>query len=120
MTLSGRLVVFQLLSPLMVFVLHAAASRLAKRFYPSASRQLVCMASIAICNIPVAAITVLLALAGVDGPIEFVIAFLYSLIVFNLLGYSYFHVFNMSETARRIRPNQGRGAFLHIQRTIHV
>lgn len=31
------------------------------------------------------------------------IAFIYSLIVSLLLSYSYFHVFNMSETARRIR-----------------
>ncbi len=87
----------------MLFAMHAAVSRLAQRRAAAPSAQLVCMTSIAICNIPVAAITVMLALTGVDGPIEFVIAFFYSLIVFNLLGYSYFHLFNMSETARRIR-----------------
>ena len=87
----------------MLVALHAVVSRLAQRRGNAPSAQLVCMVSIALCNIPVAAITVLLALTGVDGPIEFVIAFFYSLIVFNLLGYSYFHVFNMSETARRIR-----------------
>lgn len=103
MTLTGRLVIFLLISPLMLLAAHAAVSRLAQRRVVLPSAQLVCMASIALCNIPVAAITVLLALAGVEGPIEFVLAFFYSLMVFNLLGYSYFHVFNMSETARRIR-----------------
>lgn len=103
MTLTGRLVIFLFISPLMLLAVHAAVSRLAQRRGNAPSAQLVCMASIALCNIPVAAVTVLLALTGVDGPIEFVLAFFYSLMVFNLLGYSYFHVFNMSETARRIR-----------------
>lgn len=103
MTLTGRLAIFLLISPLMLLALHAVVSRLAQRRVVAPSAQLVCMASIALCNMPVAAITVLLALTGVDGPIEFVLAFFYSLMVFNLLGYSYFHVFNMSETARRIR-----------------
>lgn len=87
----------------MLLAMHAVVSRLAQRRVAAPSAQLVCMASIALCNIPVAAITVILAFTGVDGPIEFVLAFFYSLIVFNALGYSYFHVFNMSETARRVR-----------------
>ncbi|MCR4287058.1 MAG: hypothetical protein NUW09_03490 [Deltaproteobacteria bacterium] len=103
MTLTGRLAIFLLISPLMLLALHAVVSRLAERRVVAPSAQLVCMAGVALCNIPVAVITVLLALTGVDGPIEFVLAFFYSLMVFNLLGYSYFHVFNMSETARRIR-----------------
>jgi len=31
------------------------------------------------------------------------LAIVYGFIVYNLLGYSYFHVFNISETARRIK-----------------
>lgn len=36
-------------------------------------------------------------------PEEFIWSSIYGLIVYTALGYSYFHIFNMSETARRIR-----------------
>jgi hypothetical protein len=45
----------------------------------------------------------LMGFGGMGDPSGEVAALLYSFMVYVVLAYSYFHIFNMSETARRIR-----------------
>lgn len=91
MTLNLLLIL--LLSPIGIAVLHAIFSRLFKK---SPNRQSICLYSV------------------MSGYIFLFIALnrfaditvstaIYSVMVYGALGYSYFHLFNMSETARRVR-----------------
>lgn len=98
------ILVILLASPFIALAVHVAFARLFSVLRPGVSNQKVCIQSIIAGNVPVLALVWYLVCAG-QGPCLLSLAptIIYTLIVYNALGYSYFHVFNMSETARRIR-----------------
>ncbi len=85
-------------APGIIFLVHVAAARLR----PRASRQLVALQAALAGAVPVAALAWQVSLRDLPAK-EAVPAGLYAVIVYGGLANTYFHLFNMSETARRIR-----------------
>jgi hypothetical protein len=76
------------------------------RFYgknSSSSPQNSLLAMILVGNIPLLFGTVMIGAIQYVPLLEFILLFIYALIVYNCMLYAYFHFFNMSETARRIK-----------------
>ncbi|MEK8015731.1 MAG: hypothetical protein VSS75_002605 [Candidatus Parabeggiatoa sp.] len=76
------------------------------RFYgknASRSPQNSLLAIILLGNMPLLLGTVMIGAIKNVPVLELVFVFIYALIVYNCVLYAYFHLFNMSETARRIR-----------------
>lgn len=90
-------------TPVLVFFMQLAANRLIKVFKIAVSNQVVVLASAAISHLPAGALIWFVYLQYLDSTTELIFAALYSIAVFDALTYAYFHLFNMSETARRIR-----------------
>lgn len=91
-------------SPFLILAIHAAASRYFLRYRPKISRQIICVLSILIGYIPTYLLLwhfVIADMASIQHKILPTI--FYGLIIYNALGYCYFHIFNMSETSRRVR-----------------
>lgn len=86
------------LSPLISYFIHALLIRLVRK----KPYQLTAMLSVLLGNIPVIAVCSIYTSKPEMPIIEKTTAFIYSLIIYNALAYVYFHIFNMSETARRI------------------
>lgn len=84
-----------LASPLILMIIHIAVVRLIAAFKINFSLQLSLILTELVLNIPL-----LVIINQIDHAISTKI---FAFIVYNALGYSYFHFFNMSETARRIR-----------------
>ncbi len=97
---ASKMIVLLASSPLIVFLVHMAASRLVR----NRSAQIVVIIS-------AFAGEILMALLLWNYVFRFSGAFaaglateiFYAFIIYNALAYTYFHLFNMSETARRIR-----------------
>jgi hypothetical protein len=83
-----------LLSPIGLFLFHAVAVRLVK----IASNQKLVMLCILLFNVPLLAILSWLLWGQLDAA-----TVIYALLVYNAFGYCYFHFFNLSETARRVK-----------------
>ena len=93
------LLVLLVLSPLLIFTVHFTLERVLRPVRPAISAQLVCMISVLAAYAPMYALLrygARPAVASIPGAI-------YAFAVYTLAGYTYFHAFNMSETARRIR-----------------
>lgn len=93
-----RILLILAASPVVILCLHVAAARMSK----NPSRQTVAFKSAVWGYLPVALclwIFVFSKFAGVRGAA----AIAYCLLVYSSIAYTYFHFFNMSETARRIR-----------------
>lgn len=91
-------------SPLLVLVLQMVATRVAALIRPGMSAQVVALGCAVVGNIPMAVVVWVVSLRHLAAtPSELVWVGIYSLVVYNALAYSYFHVFNMGETSRRIR-----------------
>ena len=89
-----------LASPMLLFAVHAAVSRIMRGVSP----QIVVVLSMGVASIPVGSILWAFALHDFKGQQGGLYpAILYAMIVYGGIAYSYFHLFNMSETARRIR-----------------
>jgi hypothetical protein len=91
-------------TPLLMFVLQMGAVRISMLFRSKVSSQL----TVIICSLigyifMGAAIWLVYFRHVIATPYEFVWAGIYGLVVYNALAYGYFHIFNMSETSRRIR-----------------
>ena len=87
---------FLLLSPLILMVFHIIFVKLNKKFFKSKiSNQNTAIFCELILNIPI--IFIFYSLNKSFSAIA------YAFLVYNSLGYAYFHFFNMSETARRIK-----------------
>lgn len=92
------------LTPLLIAAIQMVMVRVVRLLGLGLSNQLVVILCAAAGAVPMGA-----ALWGayIGGPglafSEAAVASLYSLVVYALLAYTYFHLFNMSETARRIR-----------------
>src|SRR5437899_1403749 len=88
------------LSPLTLLLFHALMVRVIAQIRPKMSNQAVILLSILLFNVP------LLGLAwAITGPDP--IALLYIVTTVNCFAYFYFHLFNMTETARRIKVLTG-------------
>lgn len=90
-------------APMLVFFMQLAANGFLKALKIKISNQLVVILCCAAGHAPIAAILWTVYLQKIASASELTLAALYCLIVYNALAYSYFHLFNMSETARRIR-----------------
>lgn len=101
-SVSVVLLAWSLLVPFLLVAVHVLLYRLG--FGQQArSPQAFLAKLVVVCNLPV------LAGAGIIGAVEgrglpeAALMLIYAAVVFNGAAYAYFHVFNMSETARRIR-----------------
>lgn len=87
-------------TPLQVIIIHILASRLLRQIPP----QLTTVGCAVFGQVPIGLILwFLVFLRYPMSLIEVVITSFYAFIVYNALAYTYFHLFNMSETARRIK-----------------
>ncbi len=106
MAVHPELKLFMLLacSPILVLVVQMAFSRLFTVYRPDTSRQVIFALCVVVGHVPMAVAIWWLVIRGIT-PISSEVLWMavYSLIVYNVSAYCYFHVFNMSETARRIR-----------------
>ncbi len=82
-----------LASPVVLLLVHAILQRVRRAAPPQRVAMATCVAGI----IPVGA------LIGLVVPVRDAVALLYVAVVYGGIAYAYFHLFNMSETARRIR-----------------
>ena len=103
MDLMLRYLILLACTPLLVFILHIVAVRISVRYKFGIANQIIVIICSFIGHMPMAAVLWMVYLRHIATPVELIWAVFYSLIVYNALAYSYFHVFNMSETARRIR-----------------
>jgi len=86
-------------TPILVLACHVVASRALPRWPP----QLVAMLAVLAASIPMGGLLWRFGLAELtEGP-ELVTTIVYVTATYGALAYTYFHFFNMSETARRIR-----------------
>ncbi len=87
------------LSPLWIMSAHALAVRLGKEKHRG---QMLALAASLAASVPAGAAIWLVYLRSLSGPPLWG-ALVYAAAAYVLLAYSYFHLFNMSETARRVR-----------------
>lgn len=91
------------LGPVALFLAHVLASRCGIVRWLSPSPQLALVRLALFFNAPVLGGTWLIALHENRGILETTYMLLFAFLTFNAVVYAYFHLFNMSETARRIR-----------------
>jgi hypothetical protein len=84
-------------------IAHALASRYVASQRRSLSPQLALVRLTLVFNVPVLSGAWLIAWLEGRTPLEMLYMLLFAFLVFNSVAYAYFHFFNMSETARRIR-----------------
>jgi len=99
--ISEKLLFCAVLFPLGMFVLHILSYQLFFRRRPPKSAQLFLLLLILTLNLPLVLTVVALHPDNTFGQSVAMIAF--SFIVYNGISYAYFHFFNMTETARRLR-----------------
>lgn len=87
------------MTPLWITLVHAAITRFG---ISRSSNQAAAILSCAVAALPTAAALWGAHLGALSGG-ELLASLSYAVIVYGLLAYSYFHVFNMGETARRVR-----------------
>ena len=85
------------ISPVLLFLFHALLISISSRAHIKISRQKLVFYCVLLMNIPMLFLTGLAMKFITD-----ISVYIYVAIVFNCIGYCYFHFFNMSETARRI------------------
>jgi hypothetical protein len=86
-------------SPLWIFLSHVVLARVFIRTAP----QLVAIAAVLAGALPTVLLIGTLAVPGPPALLRMPVAATYAAVVYACIAYSYFHLFNMSETARRIR-----------------
>lgn len=104
MSTTTSLLILLACSPLLVLVLQMVATRVNALMGRGTSAQAIALGCAIVGNIPMAIAIWVVALRRLTTtPSDPVWTGIYSLVVYNALAYSYFHVFNMGETSRRIR-----------------
>ncbi len=93
------LIIFLLLSPFFLLLLHSLVIRISLLQGNEISRQKILMYCIISLNLPVLFLSLLILGSGYKNIFDY----LYVLLTFNSFAYIYFHFFNMSETSRRIK-----------------
>lgn len=95
-----KLLILLICSPFLIIFMQAIFLRI----FRSASSQVVTILCGITVNVPLIVIIWRISFQHFySAPISFFSAVFYGILVYNLLFYVYFHLFNMSETARRIR-----------------
>jgi hypothetical protein len=104
MDFTLQLLLILVASPILIFMLHVLTSRAAHWLELPFSPQLVAMACIVLGNVPMGLILwVVVFQELINSPWDLFWTVVYSLLLYNASGHVYFHLFNMSETALRIR-----------------
>lgn len=103
MGMLEKYLVLLLFSPLLVFAIHAALGRTLMRFGFKVSDQVLVIACAVLGHLPMGAALWYVYFRHALPLSGALTETLYALAVYNALAYGYFHVFNMSDTARRIR-----------------
>src|SRR3989339_2252648 len=103
MGLMLRYLILLACAPLLILILHMAATRISVQCKFAIPNQFIVIICAAIGHIPMAAAVWMIYLRYLPTTPQLVLAIIYSFIVYNSLAYSYFHIFNMSDTARRVR-----------------
>lgn len=100
MTPTAALALLMALSPLIILIQHILFSRMS----PGKPPQAVAIRTLVFSYIPMALICWygILSSPSLTGQ-ERACGFIYAAVVYSCLAYAYFHVYNMSETARRVR-----------------
>lgn len=95
-----KLFILLICSPLMVLFLHMVALRLFRGISP----QIVAFLCAVIGNFPLIIVLWFVSIRYlVRTPFDMFCIVFYCMLIYNALSYMYLHIFNMSETARRIR-----------------
>lgn len=103
MTHFAAFLILLALTPLFIFVLHCVIIRVLRLFELRPTEQLTVLACAVIGHLPMGALLWVVHIRHVYTQAGGIYTIIYTLVVYNALAYSYFHVFNMSDTARRIR-----------------
>ncbi len=103
MRINSGIILLLIFSQVFLVLLHVIILRIMRNKKAKFSPLLITVKCALFGNIPLLiALWFLLAMAHKDST-QIVTAVLYSLTAYNGMAYSYYHLFNMSETARRIR-----------------
>ncbi len=94
-----KIVVILLCSPLIILAVHAVVSRVLHKSSP----QVAAVKSILIGYLPTGLLLWGFVFNNITLGGDIILASVYALVVYTAFAYTYFHFFNMSETARRIR-----------------
>lgn len=104
MSVTAKLIIVLLASPLVIVAVHGATVRYFLAVGREVPNQLVCGVCILLGYLPAGLLAWYFAVAPVyKAGGSWHEPALYGLLVYTLMGYIYFHFFNMTETARRIR-----------------
>jgi len=95
-----NLLLFLVFSPVMLLIFHMFVVRLVSLSGKPVSMQKLLVQCIVLFNLPVMFISLVIINSNGSETISWLI---YSFLMFNSMAYCYFHFFNMSETARRIK-----------------
>ena len=93
------LIIFLLLSPFFLLILHSLVIRISLTRGNEISRQKILLYCTIFLNFPVLFISLIILGDGYKNIFDYI----YVLLTFNSFAYIYFHFFNMSETSRRIK-----------------
>lgn len=98
-----KLLILLVATPVFFFALLAVVMRLLALSVRAISSQVVVLACALLGNLPFGALVWFVYLRKVSTTEELIAGIIYTLLIYNALAYSCFHVFNMSDTARRIK-----------------
>ena len=101
--ISFRLFILTNIFIIILIIFHLLACRVANRTGGLRSPQMFLINSVLYINIPLTFCIMFIASLETRGFIGFLLMLSFGLLVYNSFSYVYFHFFNMSETARRIR-----------------
>ena len=101
--ISSSLLFLTNINIILLIGFHIVASRMANKRGGFKSPQMFLIKLVLFMNIPLFIGIILTALIELRTIIDIVLMLLFGALVFNCLSYVYFHFFNMSESARKIR-----------------
>ena len=101
--ISTTLFILTNLNIILLMGFHIVACRLVSKRSGFKSPQMFLIKFVLFMNVPLFLGTILIARIELRSIIDLMSMLLFGTLVFNLVSYVYFHIFNMSETARRIK-----------------
>jgi len=102
-TSALKFYILLLFTPLLLLCLLVLVMRIVASFRRSVSSQVIVLACAVFGNIPFGVMAYILYLGRVPSKEEMITGTIFFLLTYNALAYSTFHIFNMSDTARRIK-----------------
>ena len=101
--ISTTLFILTNLNIILLMGFHIVACRLVSKRGGFKSPQMFLIKFVLFMNVPLFLGTILIARIELRSIIDLMSMLLFGTLIFNLMSYVYFHIFNMSETARRIK-----------------